>query len=265
MKPLVAAVAVLMMVALSQAEVVTKTIEYKDGDVTCKGFLAYVPQEMEQKLPPRPGVLVVPEWWGLNDYAKNRAKQLAELGYVAFVADMYGDGKVVTDPKEAGALATPLRGDRKKLRARAIAGLEAFKKQADDANLDVKKLAAIGYCFGGTTVLELARGGADLVGVVSFHGGLDMPDPAPAAVKAKILICHGADDPMVPPEQVQGFVTELQKAKADYQVNWYANSVHAFTNPEADSFKIPGIGYNKLADQRSWVAMKDFFAEIFPK
>ena len=265
MKLLVAAASLLLLsVSACLAEIKTETIEYKDGDVTCKGVLVYEgpPQAKHTR---RPGVLIIPEWWGVNDYVKTRAKQLAELGYIAFVADMYGDAKVTTDPKQAGEWAMALRDDRKKLRARAMAGFDAFKKTQPVAMDGSGQFAAIGYCFGGTTVLELARGGADLVGVVSFHGGLDMPDPAPAAIKAKILICHGADDPMVPPEQVQGFVTELQKAKADYQVNWYANSVHAFTNPEADSFKISGIGYNKLADQRSWTAMKDFFTEIFAK
>ena len=261
MKTLAFAAALLLSTLVAHAEVKTHTIEYKDGDVACKGVLVYDDAAKDA----RPGVLVVPEWWGVNDYVKHRGKQLAELGYVAFVADMYGDGKVTTDPKQAGEWAGALKGDRKKLRGRAMAALDAFKQHGKMGHLDDKKLAAIGYCFGGTTVLEMARGGADLAGVVSFHGGLDMPEPAPAAIKAKVLICHGADDTFVPDKQVSDFVAELKKAKADYQMNIYANSVHAFTNPDADSFKIPGIAYNREADVRSWQAMKDFFAEIFAK
>jgi dienelactone hydrolase len=252
-----------MSVATSLAEVKTDTIEYKDGDVTCKGVLVYPKPEIGAAVM-RPGVMIIPEWWGMNDYVKNRAKQLAELGYIAFVADMYGDGKVTADVKQASEW-SKLRDDRPKFRARAMAGLDAFRKAGPTAALDTSKVAAIGYCFGGTGVLELARGGADLAGVVSFHGGLAMPGPAPAVIKAKILVCHGADDPMVKPEEVHTFITELQKAKADYQVNIYANTVHSFTNPDADSFKIDGIAYNKQSDQRSWEAMKAFLAEVFVK
>jgi dienelactone hydrolase len=260
MKPLAFAVALLLPVMASFAEVQMQTVEYKDGDVTCKGVLVWDQGPAGGKPVPKPGVLIIPEWWGINDYMKTRAKQVVELGYVAFIADMYGDGKVTADVKQAAEW-SKLRDDRPKFRARALAGLEAFRKNA--TGLDSTRIAAIGYCFGGTGVLEMARGGADLKGVVSFHGGLNMPGPAPAAITAKILVCHGADDPMVPPEQVQGLVSELQKAKADYQVIWYANSLHAFTNPDADKLKIPGIGYNKLADTRSWEAMKLFLAEVF--
>lgn len=262
MKALAFVVVLAISVASCLAEIKTETVEYKDGDVTCKGVLVYDKPEMGAAVL-KPGVMIIPEWWGMNDYVKGRAKQLAELGYIAFVADMYGDGKVTADVKEASEW-SKLRDDRPKFRQRGMAGLEAFKKAAANT-VDPSKIAAIGYCFGGTGVLELARGGADLAGVVSFHGGLNMPDPAAAAIKAKILVCHGADDPMVKPEEVHAFVTDLQKAKADYQVNIYANTVHSFTNPDADSFKIPGIAYNKQSDQRSWEAMKAFLTEVFTK
>jgi dienelactone hydrolase len=258
MKLLAFAVALLVPAITSLAEIKMQTVEYKDGDVTCKGMLVYDDTVSRA----RPGVLIIPEWWGINDYMKSRAKQVAELGYIAFIADMYGDAKVTADVKQAAEWAT-LRDDRPKFRARAMAALGAFRQHGNTAGLQADKIAAIGYCFGGTGVLELARGGADLRGVVSFHGGLNMPDPAPAAIKAKILICHGADDPMVPPEQVNALVQELQKAKANFQVNIYSDSVHAFTNPDADKLGIPGIGYNKQADTRSWEAMKAFLAEVF--
>lgn len=260
MKPFAFALTILLSVSASLAEITMETIEYKDGDVTCRGVLVYDKPEVGAAVL-RPGVMVIPEWWGINDYIKGRAKQLAELGYVAFIADMYGEGKSTTKVEEASAW-SKLRDDRPKFRQRAMAGLEAFKKAAANT-VDPTRIAAIGYCFGGTGVLELARGGADLAGVVSFHGGLEMPGEIQGPIKARILICHGADDPMVPPQQVQTLVEKLQKAKADFQVIWYANSVHAFTNPNADKLNIEGIGYNKLADQRSWAAMKAFLEEVF--
>ncbi len=249
--------AFLLLSSAGYAEVKTRTVEYKDGDVVCKGFVAVD----DAKSGPRPGVLVVPEWWGLDDYAKGRARQLAELGYYAFAIDMYGDGKVTQDPKEAAKLAA-IRDDRPKLRARALAGLKAMTDTAE-ATLDRSKIAAIGYCFGGTTVIELARSGADLAGVVSFHGGLEMPGQPADTIKAKFLICTGAADPMVPIAQVDALENQLSKAKADFQIVRYSGAMHSFTNPSADKHGIPGIAYNESADHRSWAAMKDFFDELF--
>lgn len=242
---------------LAQAAVETKTVEYRQGDARLVGYLAY-PKEAKA---PLPGVLVVHEWMGLNDYAKRRAEQLAELGYVAFAADIYGDGKIAADAKEAGKLAGLYKGDRPLLRARAAAGLATLKAQPQ---VDPTKTAAIGYCFGGTTVLELARSGADLAGVVSFHGGLDTPDSKDAKnIHAKVLALHGADDPYVPAEQVAAFENEMRQAGVDWQLIVYSGAVHGFTNPANGSDNSKGVAYNASADQRSWAAMRQFFNELF--
>ena len=181
-----AVVALSGITSVARAEVKTETVKYKAGDVEAEGFLAY----NEKVAGKRPGVVVVPEWWGLNDYAKSRAKQLAELGYVALAADIYGEGKVAKDPAEAGKWAGALKGgDRKELRARVAAAFEQLKKHNE---VDATRTAAIGYCFGGTTVLELARSGADVSAIVCFHGDLSTAQPAQAGqIKAKVLVCHG--------------------------------------------------------------------------
>ncbi len=245
---------------ISRAEVRTQEVPYEQGGARLVGYLAYDGAVTG----PRPAVLVVHEWWGLNDYAKRRTRQLAELGYVAFAADIYGDGTVAKDAKEAGALAGRFRGgDRALLRERVRAGLEAL---LNNPLTDRKRVAAIGYCFGGTAVLELARSGADIAGVVSFHGGLDTPNPATAGtLKAKVLVLHGADDPNVPTAQVNGFEEEMRKAKADWQLIMYGGAVHSFTNPDSGSDPSRGVAYNEKADRRSWEHMKVFFAEILGK
>jgi dienelactone hydrolase len=247
---------VLLIAATSRAELVKKPIEYKQGDATLKGYLVY-----DDKVPEkRPGVVLVPEWWGLNDYVKGRAEQIAQLGYVALAADIYGDGHVTTDPNEAGKLAGKFRSDRNLLRARTQAALDTLKARPQ---VDPSKTAAIGYCFGGTAVLELARSGADVNGVVSFHGGLDAPMPAKKGdVKAKILILTGGDDPFAPKEQVQAAEKEFKDAGAEVKVVTYPGAVHAFTNPNADKVGIKGIGYNKEADEKSWEEMKNFFDRV---
>jgi len=245
---------------VAHAAIKTEVVKYKAGTVEAQGFLAYDDSKSDK----RPGVVVVPEWWGLNDYAKHRAQQLAQLGYVALAADMYGDGKTTTKPDEAGQWAGALRnGDRKEMRARVQAALDQLKH---NPRVDTSKTAAIGYCFGGTTVLELARSGADVRGVVSFHGDLSIASPAQAGqVKAKVLVCHGANDTFEPPAQIETFWDEMRKANVDWQMNIYSGAVHGFSNPDADKFGIPGIAYNKEADTRSWRAMQDFFNEIFGK
>ncbi|HXG21773.1 MAG TPA: dienelactone hydrolase family protein [Methylomirabilota bacterium] len=234
-----------------------ESIEYKDGNVTLRGFLAYD----EQTSFKRPGILVMPEAFGLGAHAKQRAERLAALGYIALAGDPYGDGIETTDLQEAIKLATALREDPTKFRQRARVALD---KLASLPQVDADHLAAIGYCMGGTFALELARDGAPLKGVVSFHGGLETQRPATAGqIKAKILVCHGADDPFVPPAQVNAFAEEMTKAGADWQLIMYGGTVHSFTNPNADSVGTPGLAYNKRTDERSWKAMRMFFDEIF--
>jgi dienelactone hydrolase len=235
----------------------SENIDYRDGDVTLKGFVAFD----DSKSGKRPGVLVNPEAFGLGPNAKGRAERLAQLGYVALAADPYGNGAVAKDLNEAMTLATPLFSDPAKLRARAHAGLRALTAHPQ---VDSSRLASIGYCMGGTFSLELARDSAALRGIVSFHGGLQTQKPAaPGGIKAKILVCNGSDDPFVPPEQLQGFVKEMTESGAIWQVINYGGTVHSFTNPEADSLGNPGLKYNKLSDERSWKAMVNFFEEIF--
>src|SRR6185312_6946584 len=236
----------------------TKDIEYQDGALKMRGLLAYDDAHSGK----RPGILVVHESWGLGEHAIERAKMLAREGYIALAADMYGDRRVASDLPQAMELIGELRTDPGKLRQRAESALAALKAQP---HVDPSRLAAIGFCFGGTTVLELARGGADLRGVVSFHGGLQTAAPAePRAVTPKVLVCTGADDPMIPPDQVTAFEDEMRKAGADWQVIAYGNTVHSFTNPDAGkTVKLDGVAYNAQTDKRSWAAMRSFFDEIF--
>ncbi|HWB53248.1 MAG TPA: dienelactone hydrolase family protein [Tepidisphaeraceae bacterium] len=243
--------------SLAAAEIKTQTIDYTDGSTKCKGVLVYDDAQHGN----RPGVLIAPEWWGITNYPKTRAQQLAKLGYIAFVADIYGDGRSTEDPQNAGALATPFMKDRAMMRQRITAALDVLRKQS---NVDQTKIAAIGYCFGGTCVLELARSGADIAGVVSFHGNLSNPNPADARnIKCKVLVQTGADDPMVDQKSVEAFKDEMRQTDADWYLISYAKAVHEFTNPNADSHHIPGVAYNEKADKRSWQAMIDFFNEIF--
>ncbi len=242
----------------ARAEIKTATVTYKAGQVQAHSFLAY-DDALSGK---RPGILVVPEWWGLNDYPKMRAKMLARLGYVALAVDIYGDGKTTASSDQAAAWSGALeKGDRSELRARIA---EALRELKHDSRVDPERTAAIGYCFGGLSVLELARSGADLGGVVSFHGPLDTSTPAkPGQVKATVLVCTGANDPYVPPAKVMAFENEMRNAGADFEINIYSGAKHSFTNPAADQWHSPDLGYNREADHRSWQAMRDFFAEIF--
>lgn len=249
----------LMMPALVQAAIETRSVEYRQGNTRLVGYLAF-PKDVTG---PLPGILVVHEWMGLNDYAKHRADQLAELGYIAFAADIYGDGKIAANREEAGKLAGSYKNDRPLLRARVAAGLATLKAQPGVAG---DKIAAIGYCFGGTAVLELARSGADIAGVVSFHGGLDTPTSQDAKnIRAKVLALHGADDPYVPADQVAAFENEMRQAGVDWQLIVYGGAVHGFTNPANGTDNSKGAAYNALADARSWVAMQQFFNELFAK
>ncbi len=256
MKYLVALVLMLALVGGAHAKMVTKTVEYKQDGTVLKGFLVYDDQWRGK----RPGVLVVHEWWGLNDYIQKRTEELARMGYVAFAADMYGGGIATKDPQEAAKLAGQVRGT-PLMRERAQAALKVL---ADNPLVDPKRLAAIGFCFGGTAVLELAYSGADLAGVVSFHGGLTAPKPEDLKrIKARILVLHGADDPHVTAADIAAFQDGMRKAGADWQMVYYGNTVHSFTNPASGSDKSKGIAYNPLSAARSWEAMQAFFKEIF--
>lgn len=257
--PLFAAMLLCLSAVPGRAALKTEPVEYKQGDTVLKGYLAYDDAWAEK----HPGVLVVHEWWGLNDYPKARASQLVGLGYVAFALDMYGEGKNTTDPKEAAALSGSVLKKPEVARARFLAALDVLRR---NPLVDPARIAAIGYCFGGTTVLEMARSGVDLAGVVSFHGGLSALNPdAPLAIKARILACHGGDDPLVPPKDVQAFQDEMRKAKADWQLNIYGGAKHAFTNPAADTFGMEALAYSERADRRSWVALKSFLDEAFSR
>ena len=242
--------------ASAVGEITTETIEYKDGDVVLEGFVAYDSEKTNA-----PGVLVVHQWMGLTDYEKGRCKQLAELGYVAFALDIYGKGKRPADTTEAGKMAGGFKNDRALYRKRLTLGLEQLLARA---KVDKSKIATIGYCFGGTGALELARSGADINGVVSFHGGLDSPTPADGKnIKAKLLICHGADDPFVPAADIAAMKDEFNAAKVDWEMMYYSGAVHSFTQPMAGNDNSKGAAYNEKADKRSWKLMNSFFDEIF--
>jgi dienelactone hydrolase len=242
---------------VAHAAIQTKTIEYTENEITLEGYLAYDDAAVGK----RPGVLVVHERWGVNDYIRGRARQLAELGYVAFAPDIYGKGVRPPTMAVASETATVFLSDRALLRARARAGLDVLRRQD---NVDASRLAAIGYCFGGAVALELARSGADLAGVVTFHGVLSTPRPEDARnIKGKVLVLTGADDPMVSPEQVVAFEKEMRDAHVNWQVNSYGGAVHGFTNPANGTDPSRGIAYNAQADRRSWAEMRMFFDEVF--
>jgi dienelactone hydrolase len=235
-------------------EINTSTVDYEHDGVALQGYLA-VPEGAGK----RPGVLIIHEWWGHNEFAREQAERLAREGYVAFACDMYGTGVKAETAEAAGALAGQFYTDRDLFRARARAGLDTLAKQP---GVDADKLGAIGFCFGGTGVLELARSGAPVDVVVSFHGGLTTTKPAKeGAVKATVLVCNGFDDPHVKPEDRQALMGEMNGAKVDWQFIEYGHAVHSFTNPGADKRGIDGVGYNEPAAMRSWQAMLDLFSE----
>ncbi|MDB9344029.1 dienelactone hydrolase family protein [Nodularia spumigena CS-586/05] len=256
MKLLIPVLLAPVVMSLSSTQVIaaiqTRNIEYKHGDTVLEGYLAY-DDSITGKLP---GVLVVHEWNGLQSFVKERTEELAKLGYVAFAADIYGKGIRPNNPEESGKQASIYRQDRQLLRDgqsptsgdRTLAGLKVLQQ---NPLTDIQRIAAIGYCFGGGTVLELARSGVNIAGLASFHGNLDTPKPNDAKnIQAKVLVLHGADDPIVPEEQVQAFATEMREANVDWQLISYGGAVHSFTNP--------------VVEKRSWQALKQFFAEIFP-
>jgi dienelactone hydrolase len=247
--------ALLVAAGTAGAAVQTKDIDYDHNGTKLRGFLAYDDAATGK----RPGVLVVHEWWGLDDYAKRRAKMLAEMGYVAFCPDMYGVGKVTEHPKEAGKMAQTVRMNVQSWRARAQAGLKVLQSQE---NVDGEKLAAIGYCFGGSTALQLAYSGAPLKAVVTFHAALPTPTAEEAkAIKAGILVCHGADDAFIPEKAIADFKAALDRAGTRYQFESYPGAVHSFTVKEADAKGLKGMGYNEAADKKSWEQMQALFKE----
>ena len=239
------------------AELQTQPVDYRDGSTVLEGYLA-VKKGIEGK---QPGVLVVPDWMGLKKPYMDITDKLADMGYVAFAADIYGKGVRPANSQEAAAEATKYKTDRKLLRQRVLAGLEELRK---NHNVDQNRIAAIGYCFGGTTVLELARSGAPVVGVVTFHGGLDSPTPADGKnIKGKVLVLHGVDDPFVKAPDIAAFQEELRKGNVDWQMVYYGDAVHSFTQPLAGTDKSKGNAYNEKAANRSWEAMKQFLREVF--
>jgi dienelactone hydrolase len=256
MKQILFIILVLSLAVSANAKVVSQPVEYNHNGTVLEGYLAY-DDAVKGK---QPGVLVVHEWWGLNDYVRERVEKLAKLGYVAFALDMYGKGIWTKEPQKAKELSGHLRG-KPIMRQRASAGLEILR---NNSRVDPGRIAAIGYCFGGTTVLELAYSGADLVGVVSFHGGLTAAKVDDRnRIKARFLICHGADDGFISAEAIQAFQDGMRESGADWQMIYFGGAVHSFTNPAADQVGIKGIAYNKKADERSWKFMQAFFVEIF--
>lgn len=254
---LVGLCALFAIAAPALADVQSKAVDYRDGDTALRGYLFWDDAREGR----RPGVLVVHEWWGLNEYAKTRARQLAELGYVAFALDMYGVGKVTEHPEEASGWMKTINANSDAWVKRAAAGLDALKQQP---GVDTEHLAAIGYCFGGATVLQMAYAGLDVDGVVSFHGAYPLPaEDRAGAIKARILIAHGNADPFATPEQVDGVRAALDAAGADWDMLILGGAKHGFTNPGAGAYGMDALAYDERADRRSWQAMLDMFADLF--
>lgn len=249
----------LLMTAAAHAEIKTQTIEYKDGDTVLEGYIAY-DAKMSAK---RPGIVVIHNWMGVNAQAKKSVEELAKMGYTALAADIYGKGVRPKDMKEAGTEAGKYKSDRALLRRRVQAALtEVSKHKTVDAN----RLGAMGYCFGGTTALELARSGASVKGVISFHGGLDTPTPADAKnIKGQVLALHGADDPFVPAKDVNAFEEEMRAGGVQWELVKFAKAVHSFTDTDAGNDNSKGMAYNAIADKRSWAAMTDFWKEVLAR
>lgn len=245
-------------IGFAEAGVVVKPVPYEIDGEAFEGMLIYD----DSVTAPRPGLVMVPNWLGVTEDSAKKAARAAGDKYVVFMADMYGKALRPSNADEARAAATAVRGDRALMRKRAQAAVEVLKAQSAAVALDSAKLGAIGFCFGGGAVLELARSGAPLKGFVSFHGNLDTPNPADAQnIQAPVLVLHGADDPAVPQEQVDGFVAEMKAAKVDWQLVSYGGAVHSFTSPVAN---VPGRNeYHPVVAARAFKAMDDLFAEVF--
>jgi len=255
------ALALLTSIAVAQdpsPEVMTETVLYGTEEAPLEGYFALPANLGEGEK--RPAILLIHDWTGLQDYEKKRSHMLAELGYVTFAADVYGKGVRPEDPAECGVQAGLYRSDRTLFRERLNAALAVLR---DHPNVDPGRIASIGYCFGGTGVIELARSGADVKGVVSFHGGLDSPQPEDGKnIRAKVLILHGADDPFVPVENIDAFLAEMNAAGVDWQMISYGGAVHSFTKPKAGDDPSKGAAYDADADRRSWAHMRLFLDEV---
>jgi dienelactone hydrolase len=257
LRVIAAAVALLVFSTAAAAEIQTKQVEYRHGETVLQGFIAW-DDAVKGK---RPGVLVVHEWWGHNQHVRDQAKRLAEAGYVGFAVDMFGKGKVTTHPKEAQSFMAEAKKDPAVISARFQAALQQLKQEPHVA---ADRIAAIGYCFGGSVVLDAARSGADLDAAVSFHGALATKHPAqPGKMRTPVLILTGAADPFVPGEQVVAFTEEMKAAGAAFQVVSYSGAKHGFTNPDADKAGLEALAYNAEADHQSWAAMLAFFKDVF--
>ncbi len=251
---------ILVSSTISHAEIIGKVVEYTADNVRLKGYIAY-DNTLKEK---RPAVIVVHEWWGVTDYPKKRAEMLASLGYIAFAIDMYGDGKIADNPDDAKKFAGESMKDMPLLKAKFVAAMEFLKK---NEHVDSTRIAAIGYCYGGGVVLNMARAGVDLKGVVSFHGSLATTTPAKKGiVRAKILVCNGSSDKFVSENDIKDFKQEMKAADVEFKFLSYKGALHAFTNPEATNlgkkFNMP-IAYNENADRKSWKTMRRFLKTIF--
>ncbi|MDH3267667.1 MAG: dienelactone hydrolase family protein [Ignavibacteria bacterium] len=245
-----------------KTDLVEQEVLYSSDSTNLNGFLVY-DNNIKEK---RPGVLIVHEWWGLNDYARSRARMLAELGYTAFALDMFGNGKTATHPEDAQKFASAIFSNIESGEKRFMAAYNFLEEQA---TVDPNNIAAIGYCFGGGVVLHMASIGTDLKAVASFHGSLQaIVPPEEGVVKAFILVCNGADDPFTTPEQIVAFKKEMDSAKVNYEFINYEGAVHSFTSPYADSlgkmFNMP-LAYDEKADKESWAEMKKVFTQVFSK
>lgn len=257
MKQILAGILLLSFSFGTVAKLHKEEINYQDGNTALKGYLFWEDSFEGQ----RPGVMVVHEWWGLNDYALLRAEMLAESGYVAFAADMYGTGKVTRHADDAKGWMKQITANVGQWQQRGLLGLKQLRGHA---KVDKDKLAAIGYCFGGATVMQMAYSGADIQAVASFHGSLP-PATAEQAnqIAGKVLVAHGASDGFVPPERVQAFSKALNDAGVDWEMDTYGGAKHGFTNPYADGYGLSGLGYSETADRRSWLRLLSFFEALF--
>ncbi|MBX2988766.1 MAG: dienelactone hydrolase family protein [Bdellovibrionaceae bacterium] len=248
-----------LLLAAPQIHAAGEALEYKSGDVVLEGYLA-TPEIKRLK---NPAVLIVHDWMGPSEFTRNKADQMARMGFVALAVDIYGKNVRPKNPKEAGAAAATYKNDVKLMRERINAALQALQREP---GVDKSKIVVFGYCFGGTVALELARSGAPIAGAVSFHGGLVTPKVSDAkSIKGKLLVLHGAIDPFVPQAEVEAFWKEMNDAKVDYQFNSYSGAVHAFTNPKAGSDISKGTAYNAEADRRSWQAFETFLKDVVPQ
>lgn len=256
MRKSMALVAAALSGAAAMAKIVTERVAYEHDGVKLEGFLAYD----DARTGPRPAVIVVHEWWGLNDFAREKTTALAEIGYVAFAIDMFGTGVVTDKPEEAGKLSGQFRGKPELQRARAKAALDVLSKHE---RVDARRIGAIGFCFGGTTVMQMAFDGQPLAGVVSFHGGLPaISEDDARRARAKVLVLHGVSDTLIPPDAIRSFESAMEKGGADWQMVNYGGAKHSFMNPFADTLKMDGVGYDKRTADRAWRHMRVFFDEV---